>query len=224
MPSTSRRHFLQSSALLLAGGAAGLSFGKKKDVPKLSFSTLGCPDWTFDQIIAFAKANGYTGIEVRGIQREMDLPKCKEFSAQNRKEAMQKMKDNGLQFVDLGSSCTLHFPEGAERRKNIDEDGIVPTICCCNVSSSSSSSSSIKEKLPVSTNCSMKTMAGRPQPRNIIRKVLEEAQGETAVVVCGPQGLQDDVRSSVVALSDERAIHKGTGAQGVYLHVEGFSY
>lgn len=66
--------------------------------------------------------------------------------------------------------------------------------------------------------------SGRPQPRTIIRKVLEKAEGESAVVVCGPRGLSDDVRRSVVSLSDERAVHKGTGAQGIYLHVESFRW
>lgn len=67
-------------------------------------------------------------------------------------------------------------------------------------------------------------LSGRPQPRTIIRKVLEKAEGESAVVVCGPRGLSDDVRRSVVCLSDERAVHKGTGAQGIYLHVESFGW
>ncbi|GFF24431.1 ferric reductase transmembrane component 3 [Aspergillus udagawae] len=67
-------------------------------------------------------------------------------------------------------------------------------------------------------------LSGRPQPRTIIRKVLEKAEGESAVVVCGPEGLSDDVRRSVVYLSDERAVHKGTGAQGIYLHVETFGW
>ena len=70
----------------------------------------------------------------------------------------------------------------------------------------------------------IKVLGGRPHPRSIIREVLEEAEGESAVVVCGPLGLADDVRDSVVALSDERAVHKGTGAQGIYLHIEEFSY
>ncbi|KAK6379995.1 ferric-chelate reductase Frp1 [Exophiala oligosperma] len=114
-------------------------------------------------------------------------------------------------------------------RSTVDEDGQPKTCCCCAASSSaeSSSSSSINEKdaseaiVPTQR---LKMVAGRPKPRSIIRKVLEEAEGESAVVVCGPQGLQDDVRRSVVALSDERAVHKGTGAQGIYLHVEGFCY
>ncbi|KAI2710341.1 hypothetical protein CBS147332_6042 [Penicillium roqueforti] len=35
-------------------------------------------------------------------------------------------------------------------------------------------------------------ISGRPMPRIIIRKVLEKAEGESAVVVCGPRGLADD--------------------------------
>ncbi|KUM58957.1 hypothetical protein ACN42_g8186 [Penicillium freii] len=78
------------------------------------------------------------------------------------------------------------------------------------------------EDLTSRTIISPNVVSGRPAPRTIIRKVLEKAEGESAVVVCGPRGLADDVRRSVVSLSDERAVHKGTGAQGIYLHVENF--
>ncbi|KAL8655344.1 MAG: hypothetical protein Q9210_000940 [Variospora velana] len=67
-------------------------------------------------------------------------------------------------------------------------------------------------------------LSGRPQPQQLLRDTLEQALGESAVVVCGPQGLVDEVRGNVVALSDERAVHKGTGAQGIYLHTESFGY
>ena len=67
-------------------------------------------------------------------------------------------------------------------------------------------------------------LSGRPHPRTLIRKTLEQAGGESAVVVCGPEGLVYDVRATVVGLSDERAVHKGTGAQGIYLHTEEFGY
>ncbi|KAJ5980431.1 hypothetical protein N7481_007729 [Penicillium waksmanii] len=72
------------------------------------------------------------------------------------------------------------------------------------------------------TNTSPTILSGRPSPHAIVRKSLERAQGESAVVVCGPRGMVDDVRLSVVSLSDERAVHKGTEAQGIYLHVESF--
>ena len=82
MPQTTRKEFLQTSAVLLATIFTGTSFDFKKNKPLLSFSTLGCPDWTFQQIASFAVQHGYKGIEVRGIQRQLDLTKCPEFSTE----------------------------------------------------------------------------------------------------------------------------------------------
>jgi hypothetical protein len=65
--------------------------------------------------------------------------------------------------------------------------------------------------------------SGRPCFEDLLRDVVCQAEGETAVAVCGPLGLSVSVRSAVVKISDELAVHKGTGAQGVYLHVESFS-
>jgi sugar phosphate isomerase/epimerase len=119
---SNRRQFLKQSGTLLAAISAGCYFEKEKYQPLLSFSTLGCPDWTFEQIADFAVQHGYKGLELRGIQRQMDLPKCKEFSsAENISETLKLMKQKGLQFVNLGSSSTLHFTEGAEREKNLDD-------------------------------------------------------------------------------------------------------
>ncbi|KAK7549290.1 ferric-chelate reductase [Phyllosticta citricarpa] len=71
---------------------------------------------------------------------------------------------------------------------------------------------------------SIHVLAGRPHLRCVTRKCLEQALGETAVVACGPIGLVDDCRDSVVRLSDERAVHKGTGAQGIWFHGERFGW
>jgi sugar phosphate isomerase/epimerase len=122
MPQSTRRQFIQTTALLAASAMIGSSFDIKKKKPLLSFSTLGCPDWSFQKITDFAVKHGYKGIEVRGLQRQMDLPKCNEFStAENRTATMSMMKEKGLQFINLGSSATLHFAEGAEREKHLDE-------------------------------------------------------------------------------------------------------
>ena len=118
----SRREFLQKSALLVAGLYAGDLFASKKDKPLLSFSTLGCPDWSFQQITDFAVQHGYKAIEVRGIQRQLDLTKCSEFSSpQNIKATLKLMKKKGLRFINLGASTNLHFAKGAERDKNLAE-------------------------------------------------------------------------------------------------------
>ncbi|KAL8868892.1 MAG: hypothetical protein Q9174_004684 [Haloplaca sp. 1 TL-2023] len=81
-----------------------------------------------------------------------------------------------------------------------------------------------KEVLQPAQDMGFSILSGRPKPRNLVRKMLEQALGESAVVVCGPKGLVEDVRQSVVSLSDERAVHKGTGAQGIYFHAEMFGY
>ena len=125
----SRRNFLLSSAGLLSvtrlvAGEANAVTGADlfKKVPPLSFSTLGCPEWTFPSIMDFAKKNGYTGIEVRGIRKQMDLVKCPEFSsAENIAATLRQMGDHGLRFVNLGSSAELHHADAATRQKNLDE-------------------------------------------------------------------------------------------------------
>ena len=122
MKNSTRREFIQTSAVLMTAAFAGTAFNLPGLKPALSFSSLGCPDWTFDQIVKFAVEHNYSGIELRGILRELDLTKCKEFSSVTNKAATVKlMKDNGLKFVGLGSSATLHFADLAVRKKNLDE-------------------------------------------------------------------------------------------------------
>ncbi len=47
---------------------------------KYSFSTLGCPNWSFDDIVSTAKDLGYDGVEIRGVANELFAPKIKNFS------------------------------------------------------------------------------------------------------------------------------------------------
>src|SRR6185295_15348177 len=106
---STRRQFLKTSATFFAAVAMTDAFDFKKEKLKLSFSTLGCPDWSFEKITDFAVANGYSGLEIRGIQRQMDLTKCPEFSSPETISATLKlMKGKGLKFVDLGSSAEMH--------------------------------------------------------------------------------------------------------------------
>jgi hypothetical protein len=64
----------------------------------------------------------------------------------------------------------------------------------------------------------------RPDVDAFIRGPVEATGGETSVVVCGGPSLVSRVRNSVAALSDERAVHKGTGAQGIHLFAEEYSF
>ncbi|CAF9941551.1 hypothetical protein IMSHALPRED_002778 [Imshaugia aleurites] len=67
-------------------------------------------------------------------------------------------------------------------------------------------------------------ISGRPPISELLWNALDRAEGETGVAVCGPLGLNATVRTTVARISDERAVHKGSGAQGVYLHAEGFGW
>jgi sugar phosphate isomerase/epimerase len=118
----SRKQFLQNSAILLAATMVSSSFDLKNNKPLLSYSTIACPDWTFKQVVDFAALHNYTGIELRGIKREMNLPNCPEFnSPESLKATIALMKAKGLRFVNLGSSAKFHMPEGELRDKNIAE-------------------------------------------------------------------------------------------------------
>ena len=81
---------------------------------------------------------------------------------------------------------------------------------------------SIQAELSLPESVNIKT--GRPALRALINRELEQARGEAAVAVCGPAGLKGVVRREVTGLCDERAVCKGSGADGVYLHVEGFGW
>lgn len=74
----------------------------------------------------------------------------------------------------------------------------------------------------IAEDSSLQYIQGRPSLANIVRNPVEASAGETSVIVCGGKSLTSTVRNCVATLSDERAVHKGTGAQGIHLHVEEF--
>ena len=122
MKSISRRSFIQYSGSFMAVAVLDKNSFAKPKIPLLSFSTLGCPDWPLEKILEVAVANNYKGIEIRGIQREMDLSKSPHFNSDaSTKETRKKFSDRNLKIVGLGSSAAMHHADGAERTKAMDE-------------------------------------------------------------------------------------------------------
>ncbi|KAJ4994332.1 transmembrane metalloreductase [Stagonosporopsis vannaccii] len=151
------------------------------------------------------------------------------------RSAVDKSQKPTDEVKEITKTSSGSLAEGADAcccRTTIDEASTSsPALCSCCVpsndadsSSHTSTSSRRPRKQTLLVHPSIQIFSGRPQTKNIIRRSLEQALGESAVVVCGPQGLVSDVKQNVVELSDERAVHKGTGAQGVYLHTESFGY
>lgn len=132
-----------------------------------------------------------------------------------------KIEDSGI-----AAGTDFRDPSGSLLRPAGSEDD--------QTSSSSSASSARDEKTAVqamathtSACCCLSydsnsplVQGERPDIESLIRPPVEAALGETVVVACGGLSLTAEVRTFVAALSDERAVHKGTGAQGVMLFCE----
>jgi hypothetical protein len=94
--------------------------------------------------------------------------------------------------------------------------------------SNSSRSNSGKLKTEITVNSGLHSCAtfcsGRPNLYPMLLDLAEQAEGEMGIAVCGPLGLGASVRMTVAMMSDDRAIHKGSGAQGICVHVESVWY
>jgi sugar phosphate isomerase/epimerase len=78
---------------------------------KISFSTLGCPEWSWDDMVITAKDLGFDGIEIRGIENELYVPKAKPFLDQNIESTKTRLAKLNLEIPCLTSSCYLFEPE-----------------------------------------------------------------------------------------------------------------
>jgi len=113
-----------------------------------------------------------------------------------------------------------------------DENAIVPVCDCGSVSTTRAANSrtssyytnSFENSRSSIVDNRISILSGRPDVSEVIRGTAECALGEMAVVVCGPQGLVQRTRNAAAAVSDDRGVHKGTGAQGIYVHAETFGY
>jgi sugar phosphate isomerase/epimerase len=86
---------------------------------KLSVSTLGCPTWTLDEVLARCPGYGYDAIELRGIGNELDLTKTPDFGSTAAVAATkQRILDAGLVVSAVDSS--VQFSNAALTQHNID--------------------------------------------------------------------------------------------------------
>jgi len=91
---------------------------------KIAFSTLGCPDWTWDDMLSTAKDLGFDGIELRGIENEIYVPKAKPFNAANLDATIERLKKLNLEIPCITSSCFLFDKENIDTYLNEGKDYI----------------------------------------------------------------------------------------------------
>ena len=87
----------------------------------ISFSTLGCPKWPWSRVLEQAAAMGYSAIELRGIEMQMNLPERPEFSGTRLADSIKDLDALGLKISDLGASARMHEPDPKVRAAQMDE-------------------------------------------------------------------------------------------------------
>ncbi len=75
---------------------------------KISFSTLACPDWKWEKIVDEAERLGYDGIELRCLERELDLNRMKPFLDENIENTIKHLRERNLEICCLDTSCKFH--------------------------------------------------------------------------------------------------------------------
>ena len=81
---------------------------------KLGFSTIGCPEWDWAEILGTAKDMGIDGIEIRGVEDELDPMKITIFDKEHLAKTRQQLAQAGIEIAMLASSGTLGSPKGSE--------------------------------------------------------------------------------------------------------------
>jgi sugar phosphate isomerase/epimerase len=121
MSAISRREALGTLAASLAAPALlRAAKGRGRRLP-IAFSTLGCPGWTWPTVLDQADRMGYAGIELRGIQGDMDLPKRPELTGDALKQTRRDLEARGLVVTDLGASAHMHEKDAALRAAQLDD-------------------------------------------------------------------------------------------------------
>ena len=153
-------------------------------------------------------------------------------------------------FVTCDDNLTNGTTEGPEKECGCQCDKSLGPCCCTTVSDDESeqqiqtletssteiktiqenipkpraTTSTVSEKKPSTLSTLATFTSGRPSLRPILWELADQAEGEMGIAACGPLGLSTSIRNTVARISDDRAVHKGTGAQGIYLHVESFCW
>jgi sugar phosphate isomerase/epimerase len=114
----SRRTFLAGVA---AAAPAVLHAQPRAPRLPISFSTLGCPKWPWPRIVEQAAQMGYSAVELRGIEMQMDLTKRPEFSGTRLAASIKDLEATSLRISDLGASARMHEADPVVRAAQIDE-------------------------------------------------------------------------------------------------------
>lgn len=76
---------------------------------KLSFSTLGCPEWSYEEIFSAASDLGYDAVELRCINVELLDSPASPFNEDKVSKTMSDLRRSGLEISCITTSYTLYL-------------------------------------------------------------------------------------------------------------------
>lgn len=94
---------------------------------KLSFTTLGCPDWDFQRILQEAETMGFDGIEIRGIDGVMRAEEIPQLFPENLDTTKRCLAKHHLEMIGFGTSANFHTEENA--RRGLEEGTKAIEVC-----------------------------------------------------------------------------------------------
>lgn len=95
---------------------------------KIAFTTLGCPDWDLDAIVARAAEYGYDGVDFRGLGQEMSIFDLPEFTSQA-EQTGKKFADSGLVISGFSSSAYMFCAKAEDRAASLEEVRRYAELC-----------------------------------------------------------------------------------------------
>lgn len=119
-----RREFLQmaSSALLVPVVLHEMKGDNRKasKIP-LAFSTLGCPGWEWKKVLEFASQHGFSAIELRGIEGQLDLPALPLFAPDRIEQTKKEIASSKLKIACVSSSAQMYVEDPEKRAKELSD-------------------------------------------------------------------------------------------------------
>src|SRR5215471_1827711 len=113
-----RREFLSATALAALASRFAVSVNHPSGL--LAFSTLGCPKWSWTEILDFASGNGFSAIELRGLMGQLDLPSVPEFAPDQIRARRRELADHNLKIASVSSSTELHHADSTREKQLAD--------------------------------------------------------------------------------------------------------
>lgn len=89
-------------------------------MPLTAFSTLACPDWSWDRILDQGPALGYDGVEIRLLERDTDLLARPEFTPSSLDRRRHELQQARFRVCGLASSVRFDSPDPVERATQVE--------------------------------------------------------------------------------------------------------